>query len=41
MEKKDDPAEQVLIEWEKRGLTVKDLYDALVHCGSEAIADTL
>lgn len=41
MEKKDNPAEQVLIEWEKKGLTVNDLYDALVEHEYEGLADEL
>ena len=41
MEKKENPAEQVLTEWEKKGTKVKHLYDALIECGCEALADRL
>ena len=41
METKDHPGKQVLLEWEKRGQTVKDLYDALVNIEHEGIADKL
>ena len=41
MEKKNDPGEQVLLEWEKKGLTVNYLYDALVQIKCQVIADIL
>ena len=41
MQKSTNPADNVLLVWEKKGLTVNDLYDGLVQCGCELLADKL
>ena len=41
IERRENPAKQVWKEWEKKGLKVKHLYDALVERGYPALADIL